>query len=210
VNFLGHTHVALASSDDPLYVLGAVLPDLASMAGVRIDRARSGGRLHEGIRCHIDTDAAFHGHPIFRQGSAAIRADLAPHDLPLGASRAIGHIGWELLLDGTLVGSRTESAFHHALIEGEQALTAIVPDDQRRWQAFLDRWRGLADPRLRYDEPPWVAERLYLMLHSRPRLAFAESALPGVVEVLERHAGPIAAVAGDVLDAMVAAPAPTT
>lgn len=204
MNFLGHTHVALATGDDPLFVLGAVLPDLASMARVRVDRARSGGPLHEGIRCHIDTDAAFHAHPLFRQGSAAIRADLAPLDLPVGASRAIGHIGWELLLDGTLVGSRAESAFHYALVEGDRALVAIVEGDRDRWSAFLDRWKALTDARLRYDEPVWVAERLHLMLRSRPRLAFAESALPAVAAVLERHAGEVAGVAAEVLDAMVA------
>jgi hypothetical protein len=205
VNFLAHTHVALASGDDPVFVLGAVLPDLASMAGVRIDRARSGGPLHEGIRCHIDTDAAFHGHPVFRQGSAAIRTDLVPLELPMGASRAIGHIGWELLLDGTLVGSRTETAFQYALVEGEQALAAIMTADQDRWRAFLDRWRALADGRLRYDEPHWVAERLYLMLRSRPRLAFPEPNVPAVADVLGRHAPVVAGAAAEVLDAMVAA-----
>jgi hypothetical protein len=205
VNFLGHTHVALASGDDPVYVLGAVLPDLASMARVRIDRARSGGPLHDGIRCHIDADAVFHAHPLFRQGSTAIRADLVPLDLPLGASRAIGHIGWELLLDGTLVGSSTESAFHYALIEGERALPVIVSSDQPQWQAFLDRWKAMTDARLRYDEPHWVAERLYLMLRARPRLAFPESAVPAISEVLEQHATAVAGVAADVLAAMVAA-----
>lgn len=205
MNFLGHTHVALASGDDPVFVLGAVLPDLASMAGVRIDRARSGGPLHDGIRCHIETDAEFHGHPLFRQGSAAIRTDLVPLELPVGASRAIGHIGWELLLDGTLVGTRTETAFQYALIEGEQALAAIVTADQDRWRAFLDRWRALADGRLRYDEPFWVAERLYLMLRSRPRLAFPEPALAGVAGVLEQHAPVVAGAAAEMLDAMVTA-----
>ena len=205
MNFLGHTHVALASGDDPIYVLGAVLPDLASMARVRIDRARSGGPLHDGIRCHIETDAEFHGHPLFRQGSAAIRTDLVPLELPVGASRAIGHIGWELLLDGTLVGTRTETAFQYALIEGEQALAAIVTADQDRWRAFLDRWRALADGRLRYDEPFWVAERLYLMLRSRPRLAFPEPALAGVAGVLEQHAPVVAGAAAEMLDAMVTA-----
>jgi hypothetical protein len=210
VNFLGHTHVALASGDDPVYVLGAVLPDLASMAGVRVDRTRSDGVLHAGIRCHIETDAAFHSHALFREGSAAIRRDLVPLELPAGASRAIGHIGWELLLDGTLVGSRTESAFHYALIEGDRALAAIVTGDQPRWRAFLERWRSMTDARLRYDEPGWVAERLYLMLRSRPRLAFPEPAVPGVAEVLDRHAAAVAGVAAEVLDAMIVASADRT
>ena len=207
MNFLGHTHMALDASDDPVFVLGAVLPDLASMARVRLDRARTEGTLHAGIRCHVETDEAFHSHPTFREGSAAIRRDLVPLELPVGASRAIGHIGWELLLDGTLIGSRIESAFHYALMEGDEALVAIVVEDRPRWRAFLDRWRSMADARLRYDEPGWVAERLYLMLRSRPRLAFAEPALPGVTDVLERHAAPVAAAAPDMLDAMVAAAA---
>src|SRR5262245_4039175 len=105
------------------------------MARVRLDRRRSEGRLHAGIRCHIETDEAFHSHATFRGGSAAIRRDLAPLDLPVGATRAIGHIGWELLLDGALVGSRTESAFHHALMEGDEARSAIVADDRLRWRA---------------------------------------------------------------------------
>jgi hypothetical protein len=206
MNFLGHTHVALASGhDDPLFVLGAVLPDLASMAGVRLDRGQSEGRLHEGIRGHIQADAAFHAYPVFRHGSAAIRTDLTGLGLQPGAMRAIGHIGWELLLDGTLVGSPTESAFQHALVEGEQAGSAVVPTDQARWLAFLDRWKGFPDPRLRYDEPMWVAERLELMLAHRPRLAFPEEHVPAVAAVLERHAIPVAAVAEDVLDAMATA-----
>jgi hypothetical protein len=51
----------------------------------------------------------------------------------------------------------------------------------------------------------WVAERLYLMLRSRPRLAFAEDAVPAVTTVLEHHAGAVAGVAAEMLDAMVTA-----
>jgi hypothetical protein len=205
MNFLGHTHVALATDDHPLYVLGAVLPDLASMAGVRIDRVRSDGPLHQGIRNHIDTDAVFHAHELFRSGSAAVRADLGPLELPMGAVRAIGHIGWELLLDGTLVATPVESAFQHAMVESDLALRAITTADHPRWRGFVARWKNLADPRLRYDEPGWVAERLHLMLRSRPRLAFPEDVVPAVTDVLAEHVGPVRAAAPDVLDAMVAA-----
>src|SRR4029453_6456343 len=61
MNFLGHTHVALAGGgDDPGFVLGAVLPDLAPMAGIRLAVRRLDGRLGEGMRCHLRADAAFH------------------------------------------------------------------------------------------------------------------------------------------------------
>src|ERR671919_173368 len=74
MNVLGHTFVALAvGDDDPAYVLGAVLPDLAPMLNVRIDRSRLDGRVGEGVRCHIEADAVFHGLAEFRSGAAALR-----------------------------------------------------------------------------------------------------------------------------------------
>ena len=48
MNFLGHTHVALAGGrEDGGFLLGAVLPDLAPMVGVRVDRAALAGPLAE-------------------------------------------------------------------------------------------------------------------------------------------------------------------
>ena len=123
MNVLGHASVALAwGDDDPAFVLGAVLPDLASMVGVRVDRSMFGGAVGDGMRCHIDADAIFHDHPEFRAGSAALRRDLADQGLDRGPVRAVGHAGWELLLDGTLVGSSAEAAYWRALDVGELAL----------------------------------------------------------------------------------------
>ena len=43
MNVLGHTFVARAAgSGDPEFLLGAVLPDLAPMAGIRLARAGIG------------------------------------------------------------------------------------------------------------------------------------------------------------------------
>ena len=75
MNVLGHIHVALAGGrDDPEYLLGAVLPDLAPMAGVRL-RARSDlpGSVGEGVRCHLRADRAFHAHAGFRRRRRAPR-----------------------------------------------------------------------------------------------------------------------------------------
>jgi hypothetical protein len=208
LNFLGHTHVALASGeDDPRYLLGAVLPDLASMAHVRLDRGSVQGELHRGVRCHIETDAVFHALPAFRHGSSAIRQQLVERGMRRGAARAVGHLGWELLLDGTLVETTTEQAFRSALAEAaaEATTTAIAPEGQERWMTFLARWHQRPEPRLHYDDPEWVAQRLMYALAPRPRLAFGSDDLTTVTEVLEEHAAEVVSAAPATLDATATA-----
>lgn len=198
MNFLGHTWVALAAgADDPEHLLGAALPDLAPMAGVRLVRAGLDGSLGEGVRCHVRTDAAFHAHDAFRTGSRALRRSLAEREVASGPARAVGHAGWELLLDGTLVGSEAEAAFHRAMAVGERAAAALTPADRPRWAAFLARVRA-AGP-LRYDDPRWVAARLHAMLDRRPRLRLPAHHVEVVAEVLDAHAAAVHEVAGGVL-----------
>lgn len=200
MNFLGHTHVAQATGgDDAEFLFGAALPDLASMAGVRFDRHRLTGPVADGVRCHLDVDAAFHALPAFRQGMAEIRAGLAPHGLARGAARAVGHIGWELLLDGTLLATPTETAFWRALDVAHRRPDVVVPGDHERWSRFVDRWFTTPRPDLRYDDPEWVAERLYLMLSHRPHLRFPLAQVPAVAWVLDECRPAVAAAAGDVL-----------
>jgi hypothetical protein len=201
MNVFGHASVALAwGGDDPAFVLGAVLPDLASMVHVRIDRSLLDGRIGDGMCCHIGADAIFHDHPDFRAGSAALRRDLASQGLDRGPVRAIGHAGWELLLDGTLLGSPAEAAYWRALDVGELAMDAIAEPDRSRWLGFLSYRRRR--PRLRYDDPPWVAERLHDLLARRPRLRFSRRELPAVADVLGAHAGAVATVGPGVLTAV--------
>jgi hypothetical protein len=203
MNVLGHASVALAwGGDDPAFVLGAVLPDLASMVHMRIDRSVLYGPVGDGMSCHIDADAIFHDHPDFRAGSAALRRDLASQGLDRGPVRAIGHAGWELLLDGTLLGSPAEAAYWRALDVGELALDAVAEPDRSRWLGFLTYRRRR--PRLRYDDPPWVADRLHDLLARRPRLRFSRDELPAIANVLGAHAGAVAAVGPGVLNAVTA------
>jgi hypothetical protein len=208
MNVLGHASVALAwGGDDPEFLLGAVLPDLAAMVNVRVDRSRLGGRIGDGVRCHVEADAVFHDHPEFRAGSAALRRDLTRQGLDRGPARAVGHAGWELLLDGTLVGSPAETAYWRALDVGEGALDAIGEPGRDRWVGFLG-YRRRGPGTLRYDDPPWVAERLHDLLAPRPRLRFSRQALPTVADVLGAHAAPVAAVAPAVLASLRARPRP--
>lgn len=177
MNFLGHVHAALAERrDDPAFLLGAVLPDLPGL-----DVGDRTGAVGEGLACHHRVDAAFHADPAFRTGSAALRSDLLAAGLATGPSRAVGHAGWELLLDGTLVGSPAEDGFRAALAHA-----------------------GRTDPprRLRFDEPAWVADRLFALLDRRPRLRFAPADVGTVAAVLDRHAASVRAVAPDLLARM--------
>jgi hypothetical protein len=200
VNVLGHSHVALAVGvDAPDYVLGAVLPDLASMARVRLDRSRLEGAVADGVRCHVAADAAFHTAPEFVRGSGAIRDDLRARGVAAGPARAIGHVGWELLLDGTLLGSPARAAYARALERGDGVGAAVREAHRPRWTRLLASRDRL--PHLPYDDPGWVAERLVSILEPRPSLRVPVEQVPVVAEVLTRHAGGVVGAAPQVLSA---------
>ncbi len=197
MNILGHTRVALAGGrDDAGFLLGAVLPDLAPMAGVKVARAELGPPVADGVRCHVHTDEAFHGHPAFLAGSRALRRALDARGVASGPARAVGHAGWELLLDGTLVGGPIETAFRRAMAAGGDATVAMTAADASRWAAFVDRGRTAAA--LAYDDPRWVADRLYGMLARRPRLRLPADQVGLVAEVLADLSDQVRTAAPDV------------
>jgi acyl carrier protein phosphodiesterase len=209
VNFLAHASVAVRTgSGGPDRVLGAVLPDLAPMAGCRpgpepLGAGRLGPEVLDGIACHHLADRAFHADRAFTAGARRLRQAALAAGLAPGASRAVGHAGWELLLDGQLA-DRTQvlDAFSSALAAAPSAAGAFAPGDRPRWEALADHlatarwWRH-------YDDPQVVAEALHRRVRDRPRLAFGSDEVPVVVEVLGAELAEVAAVAGAVLDRVV-------
>ena len=203
MNYLGHVAVGLAiGRAEPHFALGAALPDLASMVGIRLDRSRLDGALAEGVTCHLAADMSFHDHPAFRSGAAALRRDLDEAGFATGPRRAVGHAGWELLLDGTLVGTAVEQAYRDGLAAGAAALEAVHPQDRERWTQLI---AGGAPPALRYDDPAWVADRLVGMLARRPRLTVPAEHAPLLAAVLAAHVASVRAVAPQVLADVTAA-----
>jgi hypothetical protein len=183
VNILGHTHVAMAGGRaDHGYLLGSVLPDLAPMAGVKVMRSSLPPAVADGVSCHVRTDEAFHAHPAFVMGARAIREELAARGVASGPARAVGHAGWELLLDGSLAGTATEAAFLRSMAAGGDATAAMTAADASRWVAFVDRSR--VAPALAFGDPRWVADRLFGMLARRPRLRLPEDQVATVADVL--------------------------
>jgi hypothetical protein len=207
VNVLGHTYVAAARAptEDLPFLFGAVLPDLAGMARIRLDRAARDGPFGDGIRCHHQVDLAFHADRAFQHGAVALRADLEASGLARGPARAIGHAGWELLLDGALLGSATEASYRRALVHAPEAVGAVVAPSRERWTAWVERW--MPPPPMHYDDAEWVARRLYSMLADRPRLGFAPADIPTVTAALHRHADTVRSAAPGILARSITASA---
>lgn len=206
MNVLGHAYVAeRARPGDDAYTLGAVLPDLASIAGVRLvlgagtSAPAVSSAIAEGVACHHAADATFHSLASFRTGVAAMRRELLDAGLPTGPARAVAHVGYELLLDGTLVGTATEHAYRRALAHAAGAAEAIAPAHRVGWLAFVDRIGASRRAPIRYDDVEWVADRLVAILRHRPRLRLDAAHVPAVARVLDRHVGAIGRAAPGVL-----------
>lgn len=185
MNLLGHVRVALHVSDDERYVLGAILPDLESLVGERLDGARELPDVVAGIAVHKATDAVFHADRRFIDGSIALTRALLARGVGRGPSRGVGHAGWELLLDGLLV---DDAAVTTAFAGAVDALAELATredglTDRLAWFAERQRtqpiWAAYADPAA-------VADRLHRQLSARPRLAFPADQLPEVADELAK------------------------
>jgi hypothetical protein len=210
VNFVAHINVARALEPaDPEFALGAAVPDLAAMSGLPIDPDRLSPGLRRGVALHHRTDRAFHANPLFRAGAADLRHRLSAQGLPTGPVRAVGHAGWELLLDGCLLERPgTADGLVEVLTLGP-ALNTAASDrtEARRWTALVESlvterwWMG-------YRSPLFVAQRLYGRLRARPRLAFEADRVADVARALEGSRADVDSVTDEVVSSTVSALAP--
>jgi len=169
VNFFGHAAVASWSATAPGVVLGAMLPDFATMCGGRIASSDEPD-VADGIALHHASDAAFHQLPAVTALMRELDEQLLRRDCARGPRRAVAHIGVELLLDGVLVG---EPAYRAAYLRGlahDPALHWRDPDAAPRFAVLLDRLRahGVPDD-LR--SPDAITRRIHRILAHRPLLA---------------------------------------
>jgi hypothetical protein len=177
MNFVGHHEIARRRGLDNAARLGAMLPDFASMLGVRIDREVLPAAVDRGVVMHHATDASFHAHQAVQRGMHALATALAARGLARGPARAIGHVGYEMLLDS----SANPGGLADALDCSADTGVIHAMRDHPEWRPMC---RHLAQRVARYDDPAWVAERLFLILGRRPRLAFPIEQTPTVAAVL--------------------------
>ena len=204
MNFIGHLLVASWERDDAAFGLGAMLPDFASMAGMRPPRVDHAA-LAAGMLLHHRTDDVFHTCPSFVALSREVFDVLIGQDVERGPARAVAHIGVELLIDGALLASKPAlgpaylsalTAFE-ALPEG-----ALASAERSRLGSLSERLRRHGIP-YDYGSPELVTARLISILAQRPRLRLSPHAAACVGRILPDVKGRVVERLSELLSSLV-------
>jgi hypothetical protein len=195
MNFFGHAAIAGYFDADPVFALGAMLPDFCGMLGLRAPEPAP-GPLAAGVRFHHVTDHAFHELSAFQGLTRAATEELGRLGVRRGTARAVAHVGVELLLDAELAENDAALTIYLAALDAgsapEPLSSAPFTDDER---ARLGRLivtlgeRGVA----KRPSSTSVAERLERALARRPRLALTSGDVPRVSEWVELFRGRVVA-----------------
>ncbi|MFW5925481.1 MAG: hypothetical protein ACOC9O_00270 [Myxococcota bacterium] len=177
MNFFGHAAVASWHLVAPEAVLGAMLPDFASMARTRLRRVHD-ATVARGVTLHHDTDSVFHAAPSFVALCNDAGRELEDLGLGRGSARAVAHVGTELVLDGWLTERDQGHAEYLAAlrVDPDRVVGAVElwhPEGPDRMRGLLERLRGYGVPH-GYREPAFVGERLAQALAHRPRLRLGD------------------------------------
>lgn len=174
MNFFGHAVVArIVGPATAGRALGAMLPDFASMCGGRLElqEPSTDPEVAAGIALHHRTDAVFHHLPPVLALMRELEQKLTAAGCSRGPTRAVSHLGVELLLDGVLVG---EAADHQLYLEA-----LAYPPEGTRWREpeHVERFAALRERLAHYGVPDdlrrasSVTERLLRVIGRRPLLA---------------------------------------
>ena len=145
MNFFSHAVVASSRSEDPRYVLGSMLPDFVSMAGLRLEQVSGDAPLERGVAFHHQSDDAFHGAPLFVDLMEEAREELEHEGMDSGPAMAIGHVGVELLLDGHLVEERGVIRVYRDAVEEAAHVDVLLRFAGLDAAQGSARWRKLAE-----------------------------------------------------------------
>ena len=186
MNFFGHAAVASWQAPAPGRVLGAMLPDFATMSRARLAEAAD-AEVGQGIALHHETDRVFHQLAPVLALMRELDERLARAGCARGPRRAVAHIGVELLLDGVLV---DEAAYRESYLAGVAHDPAGVrwrdDGDDARFAMLLTRLRAHGVPEdLRRTEA--IVMRLSRMLAHRPLLAPSPADLVAIRSSLAAH-----------------------
>lgn len=175
MNFYSHLAIASLFSGDVAVAFGAMLPDFASMLGVRQPLTLD-AKITKGCELHHATDRFFHEHPLFRQACSVEASILRKHGFARGTARAVAHVGLEILLDDALWEDEPARALYAEVLalatphELSRSIDWKSPDHAQSFEQLRQRL-ALACSRATPSAAPTMAERIFRALLRRPRLA---------------------------------------
>jgi hypothetical protein len=174
MNYFGHVALACRFSSSPEFLLGSMLPDLASIIAYTTPHCTLPA-VQLGVRFHLLTDEEFHQTATFRSLVGACREELELAGMRRAPARAASHVAIELLLDAELSNVPLHGiAFRTALRIAGQSGTRY----QLQWTTD-DAAEKFESLRLRLVERNTcgdffandrLVERLVFALQRRPRL----------------------------------------
>lgn len=201
MNFLSHAWLAHADRPEPRFVLGAMLPDFASMCGAHL-HGTGDPLVAAGLAHHQEVDERFHVQPEFTALCRDVGAWLRDAGVGRGPAMAVAHVGVEILVDATLIGD-VDAAYLAAIA------TAPVldwSDAGAAWGGLRGRLRDHGMPTM-YRDDERVAQLMVRILEGRPRLRLDVEHVPAVAECLAAFRGRVELAAPILLRA--ASPAPS-
>ncbi len=188
MNFVGHARIASFFRDDGAFVVGAMLPDFARMAGTRI-RTVEDPDLAAGVQHHHAADDVFHAQPAFIRLQVTTRNALSAAGVPRPPALAVGHVGVELLLDGALLRDEALSDLYlSALDQAPRAIESVTwrgIDGRANYAQLCDRLLDRGAPHV-YRDPAAVAEIMQRILSRSALLRLESACLPAVRTILEQ------------------------
>jgi hypothetical protein len=175
VNFFSHAAIASLYTDEEGIVLGAMLPDFASLVRSKPPEVKN-AQLLRGYQLHHATDRVFHDSDQFRLTCASEGRRLMALGVARGTALAAAHVGLELVLDDSLSGDlHAQTVFRAALHAAEplslgQFLHWGSAEQAIRFEELRQRLCALVLPRPD-NSPLLLVERICRTLSQRPKLA---------------------------------------
>lgn len=170
------------------FVLGAMLPDLISMARMGGNRTQlASADLKAGWDFHLRTDEVFHRTKSFQVLNRAALDHFTRLNIRKGPARACAHIGVEMLIDATLAeDDRYHAPYVQALRWGARQAHEFGHLDSGQGTRLFALLEHLADqgPKIHNANPERLAFRLERTLYDRPQLRPTDSELQEVVRYL--------------------------
>ncbi len=189
MNLIGHVLAAARAHEAPRVLFGAMLPDLAHIAGLTLLRPTCADVVL-GIQHHRAVDSIFHELPRFAALRRELRALLTARGVSKGPREAVAHAGVELLLDGAYI--REEDA-SRAYVAAAGAARALEPEEAG-WpsrEGYIVLVGRLTDPTLpaHYADVDRVTDMLVRVLARRPRLRASEAEADAIRDELHEIQG---------------------